>query len=47
MEYRDKNDSNRIVSPLKKADDAILLDTSGLSIEESAKKILDIVRTRI
>jgi len=47
MEYRDKNDSSRKVSPLKKADDAILLDTSGLSIEESANKILDIVRTRI
>lgn len=47
MEYRDKNDSSRKVSPLRKADDAILLDTSGLSIEESAKKILEIVRTRI
>lgn len=47
MEYRDKNDSSRKASPLKKAEDAVLLDTSGLSIEESAKKILEIVRTRI
>jgi cytidylate kinase len=44
MEYRDQNDSNRKVSPLKKADDAILLDTTELSIEDSVKMILNIVR---
>lgn len=44
MEYRDQNDSNRKVSPLKKADDAILLDTTELSIKDSVKMILNIVR---
>ncbi|MDD4296837.1 MAG: (d)CMP kinase [Ruminiclostridium sp.] len=44
MEYRDQNDSNRKVSPLKKADDAVLLDTTELSIEDSVKMILNIVR---
>jgi len=47
MEYRDKNDSTRAHSPLKKADDAILLDTTGFSVEESAKVILDIIRSRL
>jgi len=47
MEYRDKNDSSRAYAPLKKADDAILLDTTGFSVEESAKTILDIIKSRI
>lgn len=47
MEYRDQNDSNRKVSPLKKADDAILLDTTELSIKDSVKMILNIVRKMI
>ncbi|MBO1578396.1 (d)CMP kinase [Bacillus sp. XF8] len=40
---RDKLDSEREVSPLKKADDALELDTTSLSIEEVVKKIMDIV----
>lgn len=47
MAYRDKNDSSRSFCPLKKADDAILLDTSGFPLEKSVRIILDIVRTRV
>lgn len=47
MTYRDKNDSSRAHSPLKKAEDAILLDTTGFSVEDSVKTILDIVKSRI
>lgn len=47
MEYRDKNDSSRAHSPLKKADDAILLDTTGFSVEESVKTILEIIESRL
>lgn len=36
---RDKLDSEREVSPLKKADDALELDTTSLSIEEVVQKI--------
>ena len=43
---RDKADLERIVSPLRKADDAVELDTSNKSIEEIVKQILDIVRAR-
>ncbi|RHZ49020.1 hypothetical protein Glove_535g43 [Diversispora epigaea] len=37
---RDKSDIERKISPLKMADDAILLDTSGLSIEEQVERII-------
>ncbi|EJS67314.1 (d)CMP kinase [Bacillus cereus] len=40
---RDKLDSEREVSPLKKADDALELDTTSLSIEEVVGKIMSIV----
>ncbi|MDM5374727.1 (d)CMP kinase [Bacillus bombysepticus] len=40
---RDKLDSEREVSPLKKADDALELDTTFLSIEEVVQKIMSIV----
>lgn len=46
IEIRDYNDSNRAASPLRKAEDAIEVDTSNLSIEESVEKILNIVRAK-
>lgn len=39
--YRDKNDSSRAFAPLSKADDAIELDTTIMSIEEVVEKILE------
>lgn len=46
IETRDYNDSNREFSPLKKADDAVVLDTSGYSCEDSTQRIIDIIRKR-
>ena len=43
---RDTNDMSRAVSPLKKADDAIELDTTGLTLEEVVDKVIDIVNGR-
>ncbi|SFJ97515.1 cytidylate kinase [Marinilactibacillus piezotolerans] len=40
---RDYKDSTRKVSPLKKADDAIEIDTTALSIDEVVKKIKEII----
>ena len=40
---RDNADKNRKISPLRKADDAILIDTSNMSIEEVTKKVTDII----
>ena len=36
---RDYKDSHRATSPLKQAEDAIYLDTTGLSIQEVVDKI--------
>jgi len=44
IEYRDKNDSSRDFAPLSKADDAIEVDTTSLTIEQVAEKILEIIR---
>ena len=41
---RDKADSEREISPLIQAEDAVLLDTTGLSIEEVVAKILGMCR---
>ncbi len=39
---RDKADSEREISPLVQADDAVLLDTTGLSIDEVVARILNL-----
>jgi len=44
VEGRDEIDSNREVSPLKKADDALILDNSNLSREEQLKWTLEKVK---
>ena len=41
---RDYNDSNRKTAPLKAADDAITLDTSELTLEESVDRIIGIIK---
>lgn len=40
MKERDQYDSNREIDPLKMADDAILLDTTDLTIEDQANAII-------
>ena len=47
LEDRDKLDTGRSISPLKKADDAIVLDTSFLKFEEQVAKILEWARQRM
>lgn len=43
---RDKADSERAVSPLRKADDAVVLDTSHCTIDEAVDRLLQIVQDR-
>ena len=43
LEMRDYIDSHREVSPLRKADDAILLDNSNISMEEQLDFALKLV----
>jgi len=44
IRQRDYNDSHRKLNPLKKADDAIEVDTTEMSIEEVTQSILDAIR---
>lgn len=44
IQERDARDASRSVSPLIAADDAVVLDTTGMSIEEVINKALDIVK---
>lgn len=47
IEQRDKSDMEREVSPLKKAEDAIEIDSSNLSIEEVVTQIMALANERI
>lgn len=47
IEERDHRDMTREVSPLRIADDAVLVDSSAMTIEEVAEYILKIVRSRV
>lgn len=44
---RDYNDTHREVAPLKKADDAIEVDTTNLTLEESANAIYEIISKKL
>ena len=37
---RDERDMNRDISPLRQAEDAVLIDSSGMAIEEVVEKII-------
>lgn len=43
VKARDKLDSERKIAPLVKAEDAIYIDSSDMTIEEVTKKICDII----
>lgn len=43
---RDRIDSERTIAPLQQADDAVVVDTSGLSIEEQVDKVINSARER-
>ena len=43
---RDKQDSERAISPLRQAEDALLLDTSDMNIEHVTAKILELVEEK-
>ncbi len=47
LKQRDYNDSHRAASPLKAADDAILIDTTGNTLEKSVEIIVNTIKSRI
>ena len=44
MSQRDRQDSEREISPLKPAPDAVILDTTSLSLEGVVSRVLELVR---
>jgi cytidylate kinase len=44
---RDMNDSSRDIAPLKKADDAVLIDSTGLSVEEVVEKMINAIEEKV
>ena len=46
IEERDRRDMNREISPLRQAEDAVLVDSSDMTIEEVTKRILQICREK-
>lgn len=46
MKRRDENDSARAIAPLKAADDAVMLDTTGFELEESIAAIFELIEKR-
>ncbi len=47
MIQRDKNDSQRALAPCVPAPDAVVLDNSGFTLEQSVNKVLEIVNEKI
>ena len=43
---RDRQDSQRAAAPLKQAEDAVLLDTTHLNLEQTVEALLTIVKER-
>ncbi|MCX8050470.1 MAG: (d)CMP kinase [Chlorobi bacterium] len=46
LDQRDAFDSSRQYNPLRRADDAIVVDTTNLTVEEQVERILGIIRDR-
>lgn len=44
---RDEQDMNRAVAPLRQAEDAVLIDTTELDLEQSLQMILTVIREKL
>ena len=44
---RDENDTRRAAAPLRQAEDALLVDTTGNSLEESFDVLLNTIKERL
>jgi cytidylate kinase len=47
LKARDKTDTTRAISPLRKAEDAIVIDTTHLAIEDQVNKVCDLAWERM
>jgi cytidylate kinase len=44
---RDRDDSSRDVAPLRAADDAVTVDTGGVSLDEVVERLAEVVLARV
>ena len=47
MKDRDERDMNRDAAPLRQAEDALLVDTTGNTLEQSFNVLLSLVRENL
>jgi cytidylate kinase len=47
IKQRDYNDSHREIAPLKQAEDAVLVDTTGNTLEESIGVLRELIRSKL
>lgn len=47
MKQRDYNDSHRAAAPLKAADDAVMVDTTGNTLEQSVQLMKNLIKERL
>lgn len=47
IEYRDKQDSTRSAAPMRSADDAVVLDTTNLNLEESYRLLCRTINEKL
>ena len=47
IKERDYNDTHRAAAPLRPAEDAVVLDTTGNTFQQSRQQLLDIIRGRV
>ena len=47
LDERDQSDRTRATSPLRVADDAVCIDTTGVPVDEVVRRVLDVVRERL
>ena len=44
---RDRLDSTRAASPLKIAEDAVVIDTTAMSIDAAVERVMEVVRAKV
>ena len=47
IKYRDKNDSEREIDPLRPTDESVIFDTTGLTLNESVERMLKLLKEKL
>ena len=47
IKQRDYNDSNRATAPLRQADDAVLVDSTDLTLDETLARMIAVIKERL